>query len=232
MTAARFLLLTGFFALGSLAVRGDDKAEVSYYKDVRPIFVQHCQGCHQPAKAQGGFIMISPADMLKKGEMGDHPGLVPGKPGQSEIIAQVTAKDGKPPRMPKNRDPLLDAQVATIRTWIEHGAKDDSPASAVPLVDAAHPPTYELPPVVTALAYSPDGTLLAVSGYHEVLLYSADGSELVGAADRHVGADSVAGLFAGRQEARGLGRFAGAVRRGADLGHGDETSQGRRVGDI
>ena len=24
--------------------------KVSYYKDVRPIFQQHCQGCHQPAK--------------------------------------------------------------------------------------------------------------------------------------------------------------------------------------
>ena len=26
--------------------------KVSYYKDVRPIFAQNCNGCHQPAKPQ------------------------------------------------------------------------------------------------------------------------------------------------------------------------------------
>ena len=34
--------------------------------------------------------------------------------------------------------------------------------------------------MITALDYSPDGRLLAVSGYHEVLLHTADGSALVG----------------------------------------------------
>ena len=48
------------------------------------------------------------------------------------------------------------------------------------VVDAKHPPVYALPPVITALDYSPDSKLLAVSGYHEVLLHNADGSELVG----------------------------------------------------
>jgi hypothetical protein len=33
--------------------------------------------------------------------------------------------------------------------------------------------------VVTSLAFSPDGTLLAVTGYHEILLHKADGSGLV-----------------------------------------------------
>ena len=34
--------------------------------------------------------------------------------------------------------------------------------------------------MITALDFSPDGSLLAVSGYHEVLLHKADGSELIG----------------------------------------------------
>jgi WD40 repeat protein len=42
-----------------------------------------------------------------------------------------------------------------------------------------HPPTYLLPPVITSLAYSPDGKILAVAGRHEVLLHKADGSGLV-----------------------------------------------------
>jgi WD40 repeat protein len=41
------------------------------------------------------------------------------------------------------------------------------------------PPLYNAPPVVVALAFSPDGNTLAVAGYREVLLHKADGSGLV-----------------------------------------------------
>lgn len=41
------------------------------------------------------------------------------------------------------------------------------------------PPTYRVPPVINALAYSPDGQFLAVSGYHEVLIHKVEGSEIV-----------------------------------------------------
>src|SRR5262249_54553978 len=58
-------------------------------------------------------------------------------------------------------------------------AKDDSPMTTRQVVDMDHPPVYHLPPVLSALAYSPDGKLLAVSGYHEVLVHNADGSGLV-----------------------------------------------------
>lgn len=41
------------------------------------------------------------------------------------------------------------------------------------------PPVYTAPPVVVALAFSPDGKTLAVSGYRETLLHKADGSGLI-----------------------------------------------------
>jgi mono/diheme cytochrome c family protein len=151
---------------------------VSYYRDVRPIFQQYCQGCHQPAKPLGGFVMTEHADLFKKGDR-DQPGVVAGKPEQSFLIEQITAKDGKKPAMPRGRDPLTDAQVALIRRWIAEGAKDDTPSTARVIVDADHPPVYQLPPVITDVDYSPDGSLLAVSGNHEILLHKADGSGLV-----------------------------------------------------
>jgi WD40 repeat protein/mono/diheme cytochrome c family protein len=159
--------------------KANEPSPVSYYREVRPLLAQHCQGCHQPAKPQGGLVMTSVADLLKKGES-DQTAVVPGKPAESLILEQITAKDGKPPAMPKGKDPLLERDVRLIQMWIAQGAKDDTPASArLRIVDEEHPPTYVLPPVITALDYSPDGSLLAVSGYHEVLLHKADGSELV-----------------------------------------------------
>jgi hypothetical protein len=38
---------------------------------------------------------------------------------------------------------------------------------------------YTRAPVVPSLDYSPDGKLLAVAGYHEVLINKADGSGIV-----------------------------------------------------
>ena len=44
---------------------------------------------------------------------------------------------------------------------------------------ADNPPVYTRPPVITSLDYAPNGKLLAISGFHEVLLHHADGSGLV-----------------------------------------------------
>src|SRR5690349_20034174 len=75
--------------------------KVSYARDVRPLFQQHCMGCHQPAKAGGSYIMTSRDAMLQKGDS-DEPGIVPGKPGASHLIAQLTSQGGKPPSMPRS----------------------------------------------------------------------------------------------------------------------------------
>ena len=167
-----------FFCVGAGSVSAGEREDaVSFYKDVRPIFVENCQGCHQPAKAQGKFIITSYAKLMEGVPSGDEKVVSPGKPGDSLLLAEITPEDGEA-SMPKGADPLTDAQISLIRRWVEEGAKDDTPASAVD-VSEDNPPIYENLPVVTGLDYSPDGELIAVSGYHEVLLHKADGSELV-----------------------------------------------------
>lgn len=151
---------------------------VSYYTQIRPIFQQHCQGCHQPARPQGGYSMTSFAELVKP--IKDKPALVPGKPEASLLIEQIVPDADKKALMPKAKEPLPAKDIDLIRTWIAQGAKDDTPATALDTVSADKPPVYNLPPVVTALDFAPDGNLLAVSGYHEVLLHRPDGSGLVG----------------------------------------------------
>jgi WD40 repeat protein/mono/diheme cytochrome c family protein len=185
MNWLRFLALAcTALTLTRAAVGQEKKADklpetVSYYKDVRPIFQQQCQGCHQPAKAEGGYVMTSHGDLLKKTD-NDYTGIMPGNPKESEVYQQIISHSGQKPAMPRNKDPLSDRDVALIKKWIEQGAKDDTPASAkLPLVDADHPPVYVAAPVINALAFSKSGDLLAVSGYHEVLLHKADGTGMV-----------------------------------------------------
>jgi WD40 repeat protein len=170
-----------FWVIAALAQEAKPKQtkEISYYRDVRPILQLRCQGCHQPAKAEGNYIMTEHRTLLEKGRSGE-PGIVPGHPEKSRVMQLIVPQEGKPPAMPRNQDPLTPEQVEIIRQWIAQGARDDTPASAhTALVDESHPPEYTLPPVITALRFSPDGQFLAVSGYHEILLHRSDGSGLV-----------------------------------------------------
>ncbi len=147
----------------------------SFYRHVRPILQRSCSGCHQPAKRGGGLLLTTYEGVKKGGEAG--PAFVVGKPDESTIVQYVS---GAKPEMPKNGEKLKPAQVDLIRQWIAEGAKDDTPAGVKDPVTPENPPKYASPPVIAALAYSPDSTLLAVSGFHEVLLHQADGSKLVG----------------------------------------------------
>lgn len=157
--------------------------KVSYYRSVRPILQRRCSGCHFDGKREGGLSVVAVSELLKGGEAGTS--VAAGKPDDSPLIQRIS---GEKPDMPLNSEPLTSEQVLTLRTWIEQGAVDDTPADVGQAITAEHPPVYSSPPVVTSMDYSPDGKLLAVSGYHEVLIHTLDGSappkRLVGRSQR------------------------------------------------
>jgi WD40 repeat protein/mono/diheme cytochrome c family protein len=171
-------------ALAGDAAKPSDK--VSYFTQVRPIFQANCQGCHQPSKAGGSYVMTS-FDRLVVGGESKWAAIVPGKPDLSHLIEQITPEDGEA-EMPKGKPPLSTADLKLVGDWIAQGAADDTPASASTRYDQDHPPVYRRPPVIGAIDFSPDGSLLAVGGFHEVLLWKADGSSpvarLVGLSER------------------------------------------------
>ena len=179
-------LAVAVFLFASLAtlngVLAADDAPVSFHKQVAPILQAKCQGCHQPAKASGKYVMTDFAKLLGGGESGDH-SVVPAKPDESFLVKQITPIDGAA-AMPPNAKPLSSVEIELIRRWIAQGATNDAPPSTKVNYSRDNPPVYALPPVVTSLDFTPDGKFLAVAGFNEVLLHNADGS---GIADRLVG---------------------------------------------
>ncbi|MEW6303076.1 MAG: DUF1549 domain-containing protein [Verrucomicrobiota bacterium] len=159
------------------AKKADPKEKVSYYKQIRPIFVANCQGCHQPAKAKGGYVMTEFKQMLAGGDSKDA-AIVAKQPDKSALVKLITPVNGEA-EMPQGKKPLAETEIELVRRWVAQGAVDDTPANAQERYDMNHPPEYTLPPVITSIDYSPDGKLLAVAGFHEVLLHNADGSGLV-----------------------------------------------------
>ena len=169
------------FSALSLGVQAETKPataeKVSYYTQVRPIFQVHCVGCHQPAKAKGGYVMTDFKRLMGKGDS-DEPVILAKNAAKSLLIEMITPVDGEA-EMPVDKAPLSPKDIDTIKAWIQQGAVDDSPESAKTVYDMDHPPTYSQAPYVTTMDYSPNGKLLAVGGYHEVLVHNADGSGLV-----------------------------------------------------
>ncbi len=166
--------LAGMIAIWTLcpnhAVGQKDKSSstpVSYAADIRPVLAANCFGCHQGAIDRGQYVMTE-FDSLLAGGDSEEIAVVPGKPGESNLIEMITVHDGQA-EMPPNGNPLSPAELAKITLWIQQGAKNDYQKSG-PKFTADNPPVYPRNPVITSLDFSPDGKLLAVSGFHEVLI--------------------------------------------------------------
>ncbi len=187
-------ILAGCLSLALLVApaRGDDEPKpaeaaaaegsVSFLKDVAPILVQSCTGCHNPKKTEGKYDMTSFEKFVEGGEIGQGFNIVPGKPEESYLIELVGPLGS--PRMPYKQDPLTDEKIAVLTKWVTEGAKYDGSSPTedwVGLITKSKavviPESYPVPMPITALGFSPDGTEIAASGYHEVTLWTtSDGT--------------------------------------------------------
>lgn len=149
-------------------------SKVSYFQEILPILQRSCQGCHQPTMRQGGLDLTQYESLRAGGQSGLS--FVSGKPGKSLLLDHLTGV--REPRMPLGQQPLDETEINLFQRWIESGAHNDSSEVATQMA-GGKPPDYRQAPVVTALAFSPDGGTLAVSGYREVLLHDFPGPKLV-----------------------------------------------------
>lgn len=152
-----------------------DPSSVSWSKDVLPILRANCYACHQTSKTQGGFRMTDFEGLLKGGESGDA-AIVPGNPEASNLLREITPVDGKA-EMPKNLAPLKPTEIEIIRKWIAAGAVQDVVDTGPRFTDEK-PPVYSRPPAIVSLDFSPDGSQLALNGFHEVLVLSTQDWQL------------------------------------------------------
>ena len=176
-------------AISALVATSAFAAEpVSFRRDVAPILQQRCVACHGEEKTKGGYRLDTFESLAKPGDSGDPP-FTPGNSAKSSLHRLLIAPDADE-RMPQKADALPPDEIAVMERWIAEGAKFDGDRPVQSLAELSRgrflrpaPEHYPRALPVTALAFNADGSALAVSGYHEVLIFPTEG----GAPPRRVG---------------------------------------------
>ncbi len=129
---------------------------VDFAREVRPLLSENCFTCHGPdeqARQRGLRLDVQEGPFADRGQFGG-PVIVAGNAADSLLIHRITASDLSV-RMPYRRgsassvmpggddDALTDAEVETLRLWIDQGAEWQSHWAFIPPERPALPPVAD-----------------------------------------------------------------------------------------
>jgi hypothetical protein len=102
-----------------LALLASPLPAVDFVREVRPIFEKHCYECHGAQKQKNDYRLDIRSVALNGGG-GHAPNIVAGKSAASPLFRFVKGLEKDLQMPPKSR--LSDAEIETLRRWIDEGA--------------------------------------------------------------------------------------------------------------
>jgi hypothetical protein len=106
-----------------------ETGEEYFEKNVRPLLISKCQGCHAASGSPAGGLAVDSREAILKGG-GRGPAAVASKPAESLLLSAVrhTAGNLKMPPGPQ----LKDAEIAVLTRWVEMGLPWGAAKTAAP----------------------------------------------------------------------------------------------------
>ena len=134
-----FSFVTSLWLLSSPTLQANPS--VDFTKDVRPLLSEYCFQCHGPDKKKRKAKLRLDTQEGAFKDLGDYSAIIPGKPGDSELVFRLNSDDKEeimPP--PKTGKVLTPEQKKIIEAWIAQGAKYEEHWSFRPIAKPALPP--------------------------------------------------------------------------------------------
>jgi len=173
-------VVTAALMMALAAAAAPSAAEaISFETHIQPIFMNRCAACHAPPGRLRGGLDLSTAELTLKGGLSGPEIIVPGDPDASPLVQMI--EWALEPVMPPSEDfsKLPQEEINLIRQWIAEGAVSTGaaplPAAATTPIAPADPEAAARAPV-SAVAFAPDGRMLAKGGLHTVQLLTLDES--------------------------------------------------------
>ena len=166
-------------------------APANGYAPVQSIFAEHCLDCHAASDPEGKLVLENFETLSKGGESG--PVIVPGSSSASLLIKMIEGafeKDGKKKIMPPGkRKKLGPEEIASIKSWIDAGAKPPAPGEIKPreLVFPKIVPRGSPRQPIQALAYTAPVSLIAIGRYGAVEIIGSESRQQVRKLEGHQG---------------------------------------------
>jgi mono/diheme cytochrome c family protein len=119
----RFLAVLAVLALTGCKTPPEGASpDPSYAADIQAIFNNQCITCHGNSGPPAGYSLTSRAGALGTGS-DTIPNVIAGNADSSKLYRRATGIEV--PQMPPGQAPLDTVKTATIRNWINKGAKDN-----------------------------------------------------------------------------------------------------------
>ena len=176
-----------FLAIFVLALRV--AAAAPDYAVVDAIFSKYCLDCHESKEPEAKLVLENYDGLMKGGESGAV--IVPGKSSDSLLLKMIEGKiekGGKTLIMPPKKRKKLDAdELATIKAWIDGGAKAPTSVIVKELVIPEIKSKVAPRNPINAIAHIPNSSLVALGRYGEVQLCSVENGSLMRTLSGHHG---------------------------------------------
>ena len=103
----------------TLLLLNADTASVDFFEaKIRPVFIEHCEKCHNASKQQGGFRLDSKDHFFKGSDSG--PVFNQAKPSESKLL-KLLHYQSELKMPPKGK--LPDQVINDISEWVNKGAQ-------------------------------------------------------------------------------------------------------------
>ncbi|MCI0339082.1 MAG: hypothetical protein L0226_16035 [Acidobacteria bacterium] len=167
--------------------------QISFTKNIEPIFQEKCLACHSHTVRQGGLNLESYDALMNGGKNGA--AIVPGKSAESRLVKML--EGSIKPRMPLG-DELTPDEIRSIKTWIDAGAAGPKAAiaksepMALKAESSSNPiipdikPTVPVTAAISSLAFQPDGSTIAMGRYQVVEIVSSKTGERIARLEGHI----------------------------------------------